>query len=306
MNALSFERFGGPEVLVFGPVADPRPGDGEVLVRTSAIGLNFADVYRRRGDYHLEGSPPYIAGYEAAGTIVGTGERVAFADSPHANAELVAVPRAKIVPLPADIPDEIAAAVLLQGLTAYFLTHDSHAIRAGERVLVHAAGGGVGLLLVQMAKIRGAHVAALASSAEKRAAAIEAGADEAFGYDDDWEMKALGSDVVYDAVGSTLGSSLAAVRTGGHVVFYGMAGGDPKPVDPRVLMDRSLTLSGGDLWNVLRTREDRIARAEALFGWIRDGRLRVRIARHFPLARGADAHRYLESRAAIGKVLLDP
>ena len=304
MNALSFERFGGPDVLRFGPVADPRPAEGEVLVRTGAIGLNFADVYRRRGDYHLAGAPPYVAGYEAAGTILDTGERVAFADSPYANAELVAVPREKLIPLPDDISDETAAALLLQGLTAHFLTHDTHAMRAGERVLVHAAAGGVGLLLVQIAKLRGAYVVGLASTEAKRAAVLEAGADRAISYDD-WQGE-RDFDVVYDSVGSTLDASLAAARTGGHVVFYGMAGGDPKPVDPRVLMDRSLTLSGGDLWNVLRTRADRVARAEALFSWVRDGRLRVRIAERFPLARGADAHRYLESRAAIGKVLLVP
>lgn len=304
MNALTFERFGGPEVLRFGAVADPQPAEGEVLVRTGAVGLNFADVYRRRGNYHLSGAPPYIAGYEAAGTIVETGERVAFADSPNANAELVAVPREKLIPLPDDISDETAAALLLQGLTAYFLTHDTHAVRAGERVLVHAAAGGVGLLLVQIAKLRGAFVVGLASSEAKRAAVLEAGADRALSYDD-WRSE-RDVDVVYDSVGSTLDASLAAARTGGHVVFYGMAGGDPKPVDPRVLMDRSLTLSGGDLWNVLRTRADRVARAEALFAWVRDGRLRVRIAERFPLARGADAHRYLESRAAIGKVLLVP
>jgi NADPH2:quinone reductase len=194
--------------------------------------------------------------------------------------------------------------LLLQGLTAHFLTHDTHAMRAGERVLVHAAAGGVGLLLVQIAKLCGAYVVGLASTEAKRAAVLEAGADRAISYDD-WQGE-RDFDVVYDSVGSTLDASLAAARTGGHVVFYGMTGGDPKPVDPRVLMDRSLTLSGGDLWNVLRTRADRVARAEALFSWVRDGRLRVRIAERFPLARGADAHRYLESRAAIGKVLLVP
>ncbi len=304
MNALSFERFGGPEVLRYGQVPDPQPAGDEVLVRTGAIGLNFADVYRRRGNYHLAGAPPYVAGYEAAGAIVGTGERVAFADSPFANAELVAVPREKLIPLPDDISDETAAALLLQGLTAYFLTHDSHAVRAGERVLVHAAAGGVGLLLVQIAKLLGAYVVGLASSEPKRAAVLEAGADRALSYDA-WQSE-RDFDVVYDAVGSTLGGSLAAARTGGRVVFYGMAGGDPKPVDPRVLMDRSLTLTGGDLWNVLRTSADRVTRAEALFGWVREGRLRVRVAERFPLSRGAEAHRLLESRAAIGKILLVP
>jgi NADPH2:quinone reductase len=304
VNALSFERFGGPEVLRYGQVPDPQPAGDEVLVRTGAIGLNFADVYRRRGNYHLAGAPPYVAGYEAAGAIVGTGERVAFADSPFANAELVAVPREKLIPLPDDISDETAAALLLQGLTAYFLTHDSHAVRAGERVLVHAAAGGVGLLLVQIAKLLGAYVVGLASSEPKRAAVLEAGADRALSHDA-WQSE-RDFDVVYDAVGSTLGGSLAAARTGGRVVFYGMAGGDPKPVDPRVLMDRSLTLTGGDLWNVLRSNADRVTRAEALFGWVREGRLRVRVAERFPLSRGAEAHRLLESRAAIGKILLVP
>jgi NADPH2:quinone reductase len=304
VNALSFERFGGPEVLRYGQVPDPQPAGDEVLVRTGAIGLNFADVYRRRGNYHLAGAPPYVAGYEAAGAIVGTGERVAFADSPFANAELVAVPREKLIPLPDDISNETAAALLLQGLTAYFLTHDSHAVRAGERVLVHAAAGGVGLLLVQIAKLLGAYVVGLASSEPKRAAVLEAGADRALSHDA-WQSE-RDFDVVYDAVGSTLGGSLAAARTGGRVVFYGMAGGDPKPVDPRVLMDRSLTLTGGDLWNVLRSNADRVTRAEALFGWVREGRLRVRVAERFPLSRGAEAHRLLESRAAIGKILLVP
>ena len=304
MNALFFERFGGPEVLRYGPLPDPRPAGDEVLVRTGAIGLNFADVYRRRGNYHLAGAPPYVAGYEAAGSIVDTGERVAFADSSFANAELVAVPREKLIPLPADISDETAAALLLQGLTAHFLTHDSHAVRAGERVLVHAAAGGVGLLLVQIAKLLGAYVVGLASSEPKRAAVLEAGADRALSYDE-WQAE-RDFDVVYDAVGSTLAGSLAAARTGGHVVFYGMAGGDPEPVDPRVLMDRSLTLTGGDLWNVLRTGADRVTRADALFEWVRGGRLRVRVAERFPLSRGAEAHRLLESRAAIGKILLVP
>jgi len=304
VNALFFERFGGPEVLRYGPLPDPRPAGDEVLVRTGAIGLNFADVYRRRGNYHLAGAPPYVAGYEAAGSIVDTGERVAFADSSFANAELVAVPREKLIPLPADISDETAAALLLQGLTAHFLTHDSHAVRAGERVLVHAAAGGVGLLLVQIAKLLGAYVVGLASSEPKRAAVLEAGADRALSYDE-WQAE-RDFDVVYDAVGSTLAGSLAAARTGGHVVFYGMAGGDPEPVDPRVLMDRSLTLTGGDLWNVLRTGADRVTRADALFEWVRGGRLRVRVAERFPLSRGAEAHRLLESRAAIGKILLVP
>jgi NADPH2:quinone reductase len=318
MRALVFDRFGGPEVLELRDVPAPALKPGHALVRTQAIGLNFADIYRRRGNYHLQGAPPWIAGYEAAGVVeavdgagVAVGDRVAFADSPFANAELVLVPVEKLIPLPADISAETAAALLLQGLTAQYLVRDSHPIRAGERALVHAASGGVGLLLVQLLRTLGASAIGLVSSEEKRQAALRAGATEAVLSSGDWvaEVRALapgGVDVVYDSVGSTLGQSLEVVRTGGQVVFYGMAGGDPRPVDPRVLMDRSLTLTGGDLWNVLTSRAERVRRAEELFEWVRAGRLEVRIARSFPLAEGAAAHAFLEGRGSLGKVLLIP
>ncbi len=324
MRALTFSTFGGPEVLDYREVPDPELPAGHALVRLYAIGLNFADVYRRRGAYHLAGSPPWIAGYEGAGVVVGLGAgvpsapialggRVGFADSPFANAELVAVPFDKLIPLPDDVPFETAAALLLQGLTAQYLVRDSHAVAAGEDVLVHAAAGGVGLLLVQIARRLGARVFALASSEEKRAAAAEAGATTTCESSGDWVAAAkawsrsgTGVDVVYDSVGSTLDLSLQAARIGGQVVFYGMAGGDPRPVDPRRLMDESKTLTGGDLWNVLTDQAERIRRAEELFGWVRDGSLRVRIARRYPLAEGAGAHAFLESRQSIGKVLLVP
>lgn len=321
MKALCFRQFGGPEVLRIEEVPDPALTEGHALVRMKAIGLNFADVYRRRGNYHLQGEPPYIAGYEGAGIVeavegssgLRVGDRVAFADSPFANAEIVRVPLDRLIPLPEDIDFETAAALLLQGLTAQYLTRDSHALGAGETALVHAAAGGVGLLLSQIARLRGARVLGLTSSEEKRAAALDASADAVALYDEDWVAitrrfgaDQAGVDVAYDAVGATLLQSLRAVRTGGHVVFYGMAGGDPAPVDPRVLMDESKSLTGGDLWNVLRTREDRVSRAGELFGWVREGRLRVRVAGRFSLAEGAQAHAFLESRAAIGKVLLIP
>ena len=309
MRALSFEHFGGPEVLTYGEVADPAPNAGSALVRTKAIGLNFADIYRRRGNYHLAGAPPYILGYEAAGVIENgpdAGKRVAFADSPFANAELVSVSQEKLIPLPDDISFENAAAVLLQGLTAHYLLHDSHAVKPGERVVVHAAAGGVGLLLVQLLKRCGAYVLGLASTEAKCAQAADAGADETCRYADAWENRARGYDVIYDSIGSTLDESIDAVRTGGHVVFYGMAGGDPAPVDPRRLMDGSKTLTGGDLWNVLDSSAERVRRANELFGFVRDRTLRVHIDRTFALRDGADAHRYLESRASTGKVLLIP
>lgn len=313
MNALFFNRFGPPDVLQYGEVARPEVPPGSALIRLRAIGLNFADIYRRRGNYHLEGNPPFIAGYEGAGTIEETGPqvsslkpgmRVAFADSPHANAQFAAVPEDRLIPLPDDIDDETAAAVLLQGLTAHYLVRDSYRAGPGTRAAVHAAAGGVGLLLVQMLKLLGAHVVALVSSHEKADAAREAGADSAVLYGEGWPQAARGVDVIYDSVGSTLDASIDAVRRGGTVVFYGMAGGDPAPVDPRRLMDGSKTLTGGDLWNVLTSRDERLQRSAEIFEWIRTGKLHVRIARRFPLSEGAQAHRFLESRQSIGKVLL--
>lgn len=319
MKALTFDTFGGPEVLTYRDVPDPSPGPMQALVRLRAIGLNFADIYRRQGYYHLAGDPPWIAGYEGAGEVVSAppgagfvpGDRVAFADAPFANAELAAVDVDRLIPLPDDIPYETAAALLLQGLTAQYLVQDSFALRDGQVALVHAAAGGVGQLLVQLANAAGARVIALASSDAKCDVARRAGAHEATTYDGDWvaRVQALapdGIDVAYDSVGRTLHDSLRAVRVGGTVVFYGMAGGDPAPVDPRVLMDGSKSLTGGDLWNVLRTPQDRRSRAAALFDAVRGGRLAVAIDARYPLAEGAAAHAHLESRRAVGKVLLIP
>ncbi|OOG55473.1 quinone oxidoreductase [Rhodanobacter sp. C03] len=318
MFALIFDHFGGPDVLHWAEQPDPVPAPGQALVRMKSVGLNFADVYRRNGNYHLSGTAPWILGYEGAGLIeqpaagdalFPVGTRVGFADMPHANAELVAVDLDKLIPLPDDITFDTAAATLLQGLTAQYLVTDSYRVRRGDVAVVHAAAGGVGQLLVQMLKALGASVLGVASSATKRAAVLAAGADAACGYDEllaqTQQLSAgRGADVVYDSVGRTLGDSLAAARIGGTVVFYGMAAGDPDPVDPRLLMDRSLTLTGGDLWNVLTSASIRRERAVALFAQIRAGQLQPNIAARFPLSDGAQAHAYLESREAIGKVLL--
>jgi NADPH:quinone reductase len=319
MKALTFSRFGGPEVLEYIDVPDPSPTPGHAIVRTKAIGMNFADVYRRKGSYHLEGTPPWIPGYEAAGVVavaaegVRVGDRVAFADAPHANAELVSVPVDKLVPLPDDITFETAAALLLQGLTAHYLVNDSYPLHVGDDALVHAAAGGVGLFLVQIARIKGARITGLVSSDAKRAIAVAAGAAEALLGTDGWVELARaktrdgkGFDVVYDSIGSTLDASLRAARVGGHVVFYGMAGGDPAPVDPRRLMDESKTLTGGDLWNVLTSREERIQRAAELFAWVRSGALVVHVGGTFPLAEGRRAHEMLEGRQSTGKLVLVP
>lgn len=322
MHALCFNEFGGPEVLYYGPVPRPEVQPGTVLLRTRAIGLNYADVYRRRGNYHLVGQPPYILGYEAAGEIVAVGEgvtgahigqRAAVADVPHANAEYILVPQDHLIALPDDVTFEQAAAVLLQGLTAQYLTADSYCLRPHDLAVVHAVAGGVGLLLTQIIRARGGRVIGLTSSEAKRQEALRAGAEAVFLYSEPWEKlvldyrpECLGADVVYESVGSTLPQSLAATRTGGTVVFFGMAGGDPAPVDPRTLMDTSKTLTGGDLWNHLTSRTERETRANALFELMRAGQLTANIGATFPLADGAAAHRLLESRLSTGKILLLP
>lgn len=322
MKALTFERFGEPDVLEYRELPDPKPAAGSVIVRTRAIGLNFADIYRRRGNYHLAGQPPYVLGYEGAGIVeqvgegvkhVAVGDRVGFADVAHANAELVLAPADRVIPLPGGISYEQAAAVLLQGLTAHYLAGDSFPVKRSHEVLVHAAAGGVGQLLVQLCKAKGARVLGLTSSPEKREYALRAGADHVLLYGSDWVSDAkawstggAGADVAYDSIGSTLMDSFAAVRTRGAVVFYGMAGGDPPLVDPRMLMDVSKTLTGGDLWNHVTTLQDRVKRANSLFGDILAGKLRLDPPKLFALRDGAEAHRYMESRRSTGKILLIP
>lgn len=318
MHALIFNHFGNPEVLHWAERPDPVPAPHQALVRMQCAGLNFADVYRRNGNYHLSGEAPWILGYEGAGvieraaegdTLFPVGTRVGFADMSYANAELVAVDIDKLIPLPADIDADTAAAVLLQGLTAQYLVRDSYSVKTGDVAVVHAAAGGVGLLLTQMLKAMGARVVGIASSAVKREAVLAAGAVLAIDYAElvpavHTLTEGRGADVVYDSVGRTLGDSLAATRIGGTVVFYGMAAGDPDPVDPRLLMDRSLTLTGGDLWNVLTSGPIRRERANALFELVRRGIVQPQIAARFAMRDGKDAHAFIESRAAIGKVLL--
>ncbi|MBH0156115.1 quinone oxidoreductase [Fictibacillus sp. 5RED26] len=320
MKALVFDSFGGPEVLDYREIKNPVIGDQDILVEMKAIGLNFADVYRRKGNYHLEGKPPYILGYEGAGIVkevgsavngVSVGDRIAFADVPAANAELVVVPNEKAIPIPEGVSFEAAASLLLQGLTAHYLTRDSFSIKQGHVALVHASAGGVGQLLIQIIKLLGGKVIGLTSSEEKRQVAFEAGADSVFLYNDNWKESVLsetsgkGVDVVYESVGSTIMDSFEVTRIGGTVVFFGMAGGDPVSIDPRMLMDSSKTLTGGDLWNVLTSHEERVKRSSELFEWIKDGDVKINET-SFSLRDGAKAHEYLESRKSTGKILLIP
>jgi NADPH:quinone reductase len=320
MKALVFEKFGGPDVLDYREINDPVIGPNEILLEMKAIGLNFADVYRRKGNYHLEGQPPYILGYEGAGIVksVGSnvrgvlvGDRIGFADVPAANAELVAVPKDKAIPIPDGVTFESAASLLLQGLTAHYLTKDSFSIKKGDLALVHAAAGGVGQLLIQIIKLQGGTVIGLTSSDEKRQNALTTGADSVFLYSENWKEQVMnitsdkGVDVVYESVGSTLMDSFKVTSIGGTVVFFGMAGGDPVKVDPRMLMDTSKTLTGGDLWNVLTSHEERVIRSRELFQWIEDGKVKISET-VFPLSEGKKAHEFIESRKSTGKILLIP
>ncbi len=322
MKALVVERFGGPEVLELREVPEPPQRSGHTLVRMQAIGLNYADVYRRRGDYVLDGAPPYVLGYEGAGVVAARdpagdgpaeGTLVGFADSPFANSELVSVPTDRLIELPPGISADTAAAVLLQGLTADYISRDSYPIAPGDRVVIHAAAGGVGLLLVQLAAAAGATVVGLASTPEKRRAAKNAGASHTVAAGPGWpgrvrDLPSLqdGADVVYDSIGSTLAESLSVTRTGGTVVVYGKAGGPAAAIDPYDMMMKSHRLVGGDLWNVLTSPQERRVRADRLLRAVAAGTLEVTIAEKLPLRAGADGHRLLEARRTIGKVLLIP
>lgn len=318
MKALLFESFGGPEVLQFRELSDPAVPPGHVQLAMRAIGLNFADLHRRRGNYFLPGKPPHINGYEGAGIVIALGEgvtgvsigdRIGFADCPFANATRVNVPIEKAIPLPDHISFVEAAAMMLQGLTAQYLLEDSYAVGAGDRVLIHAAGGGVGQALIQMAVAKGARVIGLASTPEKRAMALELGADDCFDYADLWpdQVRALvggGVDVAYDSVGVTFGQSLTCLKDRGTLVAFGTAGGNPAPIDSQLLMERSLTLVGGDLWNYLDSREARLVRAERLFDALQSCRLKLPRIEQFDLSRGADAHLRMEDRSFFGKIIM--
>ncbi|CAM3112911.1 quinone oxidoreductase family protein [Flavobacterium frigoris] len=318
MKALTFSAFGTSDVLEYIDIPTPTLKKNEILVEMRAIGLNYADVYRRKGNYHLKGNPPFIAGYEGAGVVVDSnntkfnvGDRIAFADVPLANAELVAVQIEHAIPLPDAISFETAATILLQGLTAHYLATDSHKTQKGETVLIHASAGGVGQFLTQISKLLGASVIGLTSSASKAEMALKNGANKVFLYSEDWKSKVLsycpnGVDVVYDSVGSTLSDSFEVTKTCGQVVFFGMAGGDPDFINPRMLMDTSKTLTGGDLWSYLTSKKQRIKRAHQLFDWISSNKITIATPTTFKLSEGKKAHDFLESRKSTGKIILIP
>jgi NADPH2:quinone reductase len=322
MEAIRIYENGPPEVMKLETVPVPEPGEGQVLVKISAAGLNFIDVYHRLGGYPLP--LPFTPGMEGAGVVeaigpgvteLRPGDRVGYAMQLGSYAEYALVPAWKAVQIPDGLSDEQAAAVMLQGLTAHYLSHGSYPLSSADTALIHAAAGGTGQLLVQMAKIWGARVIATCSTEEKAALAKGAGADEVILYtEEDFEIETKrltddrGVDVVYDSVGqATFDKSLNCLRPRGYMVLYGAASGAVEPMDPQILNRKgSLFLTRPSISHYMANREELMSRAGDIFNWMATGKLQVRIDHNFPLAEAADAHRYIEARKTKGKVLLIP
>lgn len=323
MKAVRVHATGGPEVLQIEEVPTPSPGPGEVLIRVDAAGVNFIDIYQRAGAYTV--ATPFVPGQEAAGRIAAlgagvtgfkAGDRVGcYYGGLSAYAECAIAPADKVVPLPDGVTTTQGAAVLLQGMTAHYLACTTYPLRAGDTCLVHAAAGGVGLLLCQLAKQRGARVIGTVSTAAKEVLARAAGADEVIRYTEtDFviEVKRLtggkGVQVVYDSVGkTTFTAGLGCIAPRGMMVLFGQSSGAVEPLDPQVLNHRgSLFLTRPTLGHYVATRAELEQRSGDLFRWMQEGRLTVRIDREFPLARAGEAHSALAGRGTTGKVLLVP
>ena len=322
MKAIRVSHIGGPEVLEIIEVATPQPRPAEALVKVAVAGVNSIDGQFRDG--RLRTPLPFIPGQEGAGIVsaigpqaklVKAGDRVAWSGTLGSYAEYVAVPEDHLVPIPDAISDEQAVGAMVHGLTAHYLVNDAHKLKAGETALVHAAAGGVGLLLVQMARAVGARVIGTASSPEKAQFARAAGAEEVIVFteqDFESEVKRLtggkGVDVVYDGVGqATFDKNLNVMRLRGMLVLYGMSSGPVPPVDPARLSEKgSLYMARTTLAHFTATREELLARTSALFKMIEHGNLTMRIGKTYPLAEAAQAHRDMEGRQLVGKQLLIP
>ena len=322
MKAIQVKQAGGPEVMELVDLPVPEPKANEAVVKLAASGVNFIDVYHREGRYKVP--LPFTPGQEGAGEVVSvgkdvklvrTGDRVAWTSALGGYAEYAAVPADRLVSIPAGVSDQQAAATMLQGMTAHYLVYDTYPLRRGETALVHAAAGGVGLLLVQMAHNLGARVIATVSTAEKAKLARDAGADDIIDYSEtDFEaetkrlMGGKGVDVVYDSVGkTTFEKGLNILRPRGMMVLFGGSSGAVPPLDPIVLTQKgSLFLTRPSLGNYIATREQLTARSGAVFGMISAGKLKLRIEHTYALAAAQRAHRELEGRKTTGKLLLIP
>ena len=312
MRAVVFERNGGPDVLTFREVPDPEPGPGDVVVEVEAAGVNYMDVYEREGKGY--GSPPPATpGAEGAGTIAGSGERVAWMNVPGSYAQRLSAPRERLVPVPADLPSDVAAAAMLQGITADYLVSDSYPVHPGDWAVVHAAAGGMGLLLTQLIKLRGGRVIGTTSSEEKATLAREAGADEVLGYEDfDGRVREItggeGAAVVYDGVGrTTFDGGLRALRPTGSMILYGAASGQPEPLTLQSLAAHgSLYVQRPTVKTYTRTTAMLQERARRVLDLVRVGKLNIRIGARYPLDQARRAHEDLEARRTTGKLLLTP
>lgn len=322
MRAIRVATNGGPEVLELGEVEVPEPGPGQLLVDVAAAGVNFIDTYQRSGVYSMQ--LPFTPGSEGAGEIVAVGpdvdgfsvgERVAWAMAPGSYAEKALVPASIAVKVPEGVAADTAAAAMLQGMTAHYLVTSTHRIATGETALVHAAAGGMGLLLTQLIKARGANVIGTVSTDEKERLAREAGADQIIRYTDAdvaAEVSDLtdgrGVDVVYDGVGkSTFEASLASLRPRGTLALFGASSGPVPPVDPqRLNSSGSLFLTRPSLAHHILTRDELDWRAGEVFDWIARGTITIRVGGTYPLADARKAHEDLEGRRTTGKLLIVP
>ena len=323
MRAVIGSQHGGPEVLQIGEVAPPDPGPGQLLVDVAAAGVNYMDIYQREGrPPYASAALPYVPGAEGAGTVTAVGpevsgfaagDRVAWTQVPGSYAEQVAVPAALAVPVPEGMDLNVAAAVMLQGMTAHYLCHSTYPVAEGDPVVVHAAAGGVGLLLTQMIAMRGGISIATTSTSAKAGLAQQAGADHVTDYEDFAGVArrvtgGAGVAAVYDGIGqATFEASLSALRVRGYMVLYGAASGPVPPFDlQRLNPAGSLFVTRPTLGHYLASREELAWRAGDLFGWITEGRLSVRVGGRYPLEQAARAHTDLASRRTTGKLLLLP
>jgi NADPH2:quinone reductase len=322
MKAIRIHTPGGPEVLTLEDVPEPAAGPGQAVVQLEAAGLNFIDIYVRTGQY--KAAYPMTPGLEGAGTVtavgpgvteVRAGDRVAYTGVPGSYAQMNVCPADRLVKLPEGLSFKDGAAAMLQGMTAHYLVTSTYPLESGEVCLVHAAAGGMGLLLCQMAKMRGATVIGTVGSEAKAQLARQAGADHVINYatqDFEAEVKRLtggaGVHVVYDGVGAaTFDKGLNCLRQRGMMALFGQASGPVPPLDLQVLNQKgSLFVTRPSLFHYTASREELLQRAGDVLGWIRDGKVTLRIGREFPLAQAADAHRALAGRETTGKVLLIP
>src|SRR4030081_3024445 len=322
MKAIRVHAPGGPEALGYDDIEQPVPGPGQVLVKIGAAGVNFIDVYQRTGHYKVP--LPFTLGQEAAGTVAAAGpgvadpkvgDHVVFTTVLGAYAEYAVAPTDRVVTLPDGVSAKQGAAAMLQGLTAHYLATTTYPLKPGDACLVHAAAGGTGLLLCQIAKLRGARVLGTVSTREKAALARGAGADEVILYtEQDFEAEVqrltngAGLQVIYDSVGkTTFEKGLNCLARRGMMVLFGQSSGPVGPFDPPVLNQKgSLFLTRPTIVHYIAPRTELLARAGDVLGWIKNGKVKVRIDRGLPLAQAAEAHRLLEARKTTGKVLLIP